>query len=253
MLSGWQQAMTVFLIVIPGFVYQGLRARFRGPTPDDQQEFSLRILRALATSAVFALVYVMVAGCVLILTGTPTKPDRIDITGLEILGAGFGVLTLVFLIPSAAALLFHARAARTQYPELSWRQLFQLYDPTPTAWDFAVNRSRPAFVRVLLDDGRWVGGYAGEDSFFTSYPEPREIFLELGWELDEDGVFGDMVENTAGRWIKCDDARVVEFIEPAAPAAGANTSEETKLGWVAAVLGLVLYRWYKGKGSDQSG
>jgi len=75
LLTGWQQALTVFLIVIPGFVYQGVRARFRGPTPEDQQEFSLRILRALSTSAVFALVYVIAAGLVLIWTGMPKKPQ----------------------------------------------------------------------------------------------------------------------------------------------------------------------------------
>jgi heme/copper-type cytochrome/quinol oxidase subunit 2 len=252
-LAGWQQALTVFLIVIPGFVYQGMRARFRGPTPEDQQEFSLRVLRALATSAVFALVYAMVLGFVLIWTGVPKKPERIEVTALEVLVTGFTVLAVVFLIPSAVALVLHIRTVRKLYPELSPKGWFRIYDPTPTAWDFAINRVGPAFVRVLLDDGRWVGGYAGPDSFYTGYPEAREIFVERGWQVNEQGEFAGEVENTAGRWIKCDDAVVVEFIKPAEPAAETKGSRATKLGWTLLVLGLVVVRWCRGEGSDGRG
>jgi hypothetical protein len=130
---------------------------------------------------------------------------------------------------------------------------FRIYDPTPTAWDFAINRVGPAFVRVLLDDGRWVGGYAGPDSFYTGYPEAREIFVERGWQVNEQGEFAGEVENTAGRWIKCDDAVVVEFIKPAEPAAETKGSRATKLGWTLLVLGLVVVRWCRGEGSDGRG
>jgi Family of unknown function (DUF6338) len=242
LLAGWQQALTVFVIIIPGFVYQGVRARLRGPTPEDQ-DFKVRLLRALATSAIFALGYVTVVGFALIWTGIPKRPEHLEITGLEVFTAGLLTLALVFLFPAAGALVFHVRAVKKLYPNLPRKQWFSIYDPTPTAWDFAVNRVGPSFVRVLLSDGRWVGGYAEEDSFFTSYPEAREIFVEKAWQLDDEGQFGDVVENTAGRWIKCDDALIVEFIKPAAPATGTTARGETKLGWVPLILGLVLLRW----------
>jgi hypothetical protein len=248
LVAGWQQALTVFVIIIPGFVYQGMRVKFRGPRPEDQ-DFKVRLLRALATSAVFALAYVIVIGFVLIWTDIPKLPDNFYVTGLEVFAAGLSVLALVFLVPSGIALVLHVREAKKLYPNLSRKELFSVYDPTPTAWDFAVNRVGPSFVRVLLSDGRWVGGYADEDSFFTSYPEAREIFVEQAFQLNDEGEFGEVVENTAGRWIKCDDAMIVEFVKPAAPARG--TAGETKLGWVPLVLGLVLLRWCRGGGSNR--
>jgi hypothetical protein len=67
-------------------------------------------------------------------------------------------------------------------------------------------------VRALTRDGQWVGGYAGTGSFYSTYPEPRELFVEQAWELDEDGAFVEVVQGTAGMWIKCDDAPVVQFL-----------------------------------------
>lgn len=35
--SGWQQALTLLLAVIPGFIYQGTPSQLRGPTPDERE------------------------------------------------------------------------------------------------------------------------------------------------------------------------------------------------------------------------
>jgi hypothetical protein len=45
--SGWLQALTLLLAVIPGFIYQGTRSQLRGPTPDER-EVGVRILRVTA-------------------------------------------------------------------------------------------------------------------------------------------------------------------------------------------------------------
>ena len=55
-----QQLLITLLLVIPGFVYQQVRIRFRGRLPADI-DLSNRVLRAIATSTVFALMYVAVA------------------------------------------------------------------------------------------------------------------------------------------------------------------------------------------------
>lgn len=241
--GGWQQALTVLVVVIPGFVYQGVRARYRGPTPEDK-EFSVRILRALAQSIRFALAYAMVGGLVLTFTGMPHRPKELRITGLEILGAAALVFALVFVIPAAIAVWTHIRAVKKLYPGIARGEWFDIYNPTPTAWDFASSRVGPGFVRVLLSDGRWVGGYADKASFFSSYPESREIFVEKAYEVDDQGGFQGIVTNTAGRWIKCDDALVVDFLEEAEPATGATAGGEAKIWWTPLVLGLVLLRWW---------
>lgn len=195
-------------MVIPGFVYQGVRTQFRGPTPDDR-ELGARVLRALAMSALLALIYAVVLGPFIkdwVLN--PQKPVE------NIRGAALLVLTLVFVIPAVAAIGLHVRAMGKLYPELPLRQKFQVYDPTPTAWDYASSRIGPGYVRVLTKDGIWVGGYAGPQSFFTSYPESREIYVEQAWSLDDDGEFQAPIEGSAGQWIRCDDVSIVQFLLP---------------------------------------
>lgn len=208
LVSGWQQALTIVVLVIPGFVYQGVRTRFRGPTPDDR-ELGVRVLRALAVSALLTLVYTIVLG--------PMLKDRVlhPQNSLEnIRGAAVLVLMLVFIIPTGVAIGLHVRAISKLYPELPLREKFEVYDPTPTAWDFASSRVSPGYVRVLTKDGIWVGGYAGSQSFFTSYPETREIFVEQAWVLSDEGEFEAVMDGTAGQWIRCDDASIVQFLLP---------------------------------------
>jgi hypothetical protein len=208
LVTGWQQALTVLVIVIPGFVYQVVRSRLRGPTPEDG-DFGVRVLRALTTSGLFALIYLIALGQ--ILTSAISHPrsylDQPRSTALLL-------FVLVFLIPAAVAAAQHAHNIRRLYPKVLWKQVFRVYNPTPTAWDFAVNRVGPGYVRVLSKDGNWVGGYAGEDSFYTNFPQSREVFVETAWRLDEQGKFQKPITGSAGQWIKCDDAPVVEFLRP---------------------------------------
>lgn len=206
LISGWQQALTVLAVVIPGFVYQGVRARLRGPTPGDQ-DLGLRLIRSLAASGVFALVYVLVLGPPLI-SRARTPAHALDSPRLT----AAVLLALVFVVPAATAAALHFREVGRLYPGEPLRSRFNFYNPTPTAWDFATARVGPGFVRILTRDGLWVGGYAGPSSFYSTYPEPREIFVETAWELDGDGAFVRPVDGTNGVWIKCDDAPVVQFL-----------------------------------------
>jgi hypothetical protein len=220
LVSGWQQALTVLVVIIPGFVYQGLRSRLRGPTPEDQ-ELGVRILRALTASGLLALAYVITLGP--LLTDAAQRPlDALDHPRV----AAMILLTLVFVVPAAVAVVLHVRAVSKLYPGLPWREKFSVYDPTPTAWDFAVNRVGPGFVRVLTKDGSWVGGYAGQDSFFTNYPRPREIFIEQAWKLGNSGEFERAIEGSSGEWVKCDDAPIVQFLEAKSVDTGDDKGQE---------------------------
>ncbi len=235
LVTGWQQALTLLVLLIPGFVYQGLLSRMRGPRPEDR-DLSTRIVRALIASALFDLIYVVVLGTRL--TGGVARPqsylDNARSTALWL-------VTLVFLVPATIAVIQHAIAIRRLYPKLPWKEVFRVYNPTPTAWDFAVGRIGPSYVRVLTKDGGWVGGYAGADSFYTSYPETREIFVEQAWRLNDEGDFDQPVEGSAGRWIKCDDAPVVEFLS------GRESDEPNPPGGFARLIAicLVVICWWQ--------
>jgi uncharacterized protein DUF6338 len=104
----------------------------------------------------------------------------------------------------------------------------RIYDPTPTAWDFAFGNAEAGFVRVLTKEGRWVGGYAGPNSFFSSYPEDRELFLEQAWQLNDEGVFDKVIEGSAGVWVDCADAQLVQFLEEKLRAASSMDNGQEK-------------------------
>jgi hypothetical protein len=61
LVSGWQQALTLVAVLIPGFVFQGVRRNRIGPSPEDR-ELAARLVRALAVSVGFSLVYLLCLG-----------------------------------------------------------------------------------------------------------------------------------------------------------------------------------------------
>ncbi|MDO1482245.1 DUF6338 family protein [Rhodococcus ruber] len=211
LVSGWQQALTVLLAVIPGFVYQGVRRSYAGPSPEDR-DLGVRLMRALAFSGLIGLIYLALLGTTL---RDFVRQPIDDLSEGEIFSASLLAIVLVFVVPSAIALAHHGWSAKRNLPSTSWRDRFSMYDPTPTAWDFATRNLEPGSVRILTNDGKWIGGIAGGGSFFTSYPDPREIFLEEAWELNENGEFVQAINGSAGVWVRCDDVQLVQFLHAA--------------------------------------
>lgn len=222
--NGFQLAVLLVLLV-PGIVYQFVRTRLRGPAADDQSAVN-RVLRALGMSCVLSLVYVWLLAPDLVTTmdtaaavaAKGSDPGLRDLAGWALL--------LLFVVPAVLAILvfYIPRAVRRLVRDkwnLSWRLT---YDPVPRAWDFAFWDRDPCFVRILTADGTYVGGWYGPDSFASSFPEPRELYVQAAFLLEEDGTFSCPVEGTAGIYIRCDDIRLVEFVD--APSGLPDDAEE---------------------------
>jgi hypothetical protein len=242
------QLAILIMFVIPGLVYQAVRARLAGEAPQNRDTTN-KILRALAASVVLVSVYLITLGPALLrIAGDTTAETRAWIAGHP-REVGVLAFTLLFAAPALAALVAARRwrigeavarvrcrwlLAPGRWPAshapgkqvnraLSWlaAQCEQRgglrYDATPTAWDWAVDHGArsPGFVRVLGKDGSWKGGAFARGSYFTSFPEPPAIFVEAAWQLDGDGEFVAQQPGTSGAWIPCVDALVVEFLAPA--------------------------------------
>lgn len=195
-------------LVVPGFVYQGMLRRFRGPNPEDR-DVSVRILRAFTTSALLALVYLAVLGGRILEIQDPDGELRRQPRLLA-----WYALVLVFVIPAALVVIQRWIGAKVSGSTGDWLRKRKLttYDPTPTAWDFSFTGRGPRWIRVLLADGSWVGGYFGEQSYASSWPEAQQLFIQEQYEMTEDGGFGAAVGASAGVYVRCDDVRVVEFL-----------------------------------------
>ncbi|GAA3134909.1 DUF6338 family protein [Streptomyces rectiviolaceus] len=204
------QLAVLILFVLPGAVYQFLRERWRGPIPQERT-LSERILRALVASVVLDTAYLVAVGPEVLrlvrvgqggLLHGDVPDERLRLVGLV-------GLALFVAVPAAAAAALSLRQRR---------QLRARYQGTPSAWDHIFRDRRPCFVRLRLRDGTWVGGWYGNKSYATSYPQPRELHLESAWRMRDDGSFTERVEGTAGLHVRGADVDIVEMVDPPASA-----------------------------------
>lgn len=92
------------------------------------------------------------------------------------------------------------------------RLILQPFHPVPTSWDFVFSKGLPASVIVTLKDGRSVFGYWGENSFASTEPTERDIFIEKVFQAPEDGGPCRERPRSKGMLILAEEIRHIEFM-----------------------------------------
>ena len=197
------QVGIILLLVLPGATYQFVRERARGLAPG-HKDLGERIFRAVTAGITLDTVYVVLAGPWLVhlvydrrrgwLTGAADNPRVAALTAI----------LLLIVLPAVAACLVSW---------LSSRGSRSAYDPTPTAWDSAFRHRGHCLVRVRLKSGAWTGGWYGEGSFASSYPEAADLYLQTAWAVSRSGRFEGPLESSDGIYIRMDDVEFLDFIE----------------------------------------
>jgi hypothetical protein len=195
------QVLVIVFFLIPGLNATWALERLAGRTTLPPAE---RLFRAMAWSV---LIYVA-ASPWLLRVGHRIAARRTLSPWEPIVGMAL----LVFVAPVALALSILALRRSKHVKDLLGR--LTRIRPAPTPWDFAFDRGHPYFARVELRDGKMLGGLFGKDSFAAAYPGRQDLFLERAWRLDEEGSFVAEVHDTAGVWLRAEDIRLVEFLEP---------------------------------------
>lgn len=195
------------LFVLPGVVYQTTRTRLQGPHAEEQENTG-RLMRALTASTVLIGIYTVAIGPALLDLTQGTGDDsyaalRANARSVALLG-----LALLIAVPVVVALIEDWNVRRKEKGQAR-------YDPTPTAWQWAVKRAfnQPGFVRVLTEEGIWVGGYYASKSHASGFPRPPELFIQHGYYMGDDGEFLAPKQASRGAWVRCDNATVVEFMD----------------------------------------
>lgn len=220
---------------MPGSVYQIVRARLAGEAPPNRDAAN-KVLRALAASVVLASLYLIALGPRLIGVFEGSRDASRDWIAKNPRATGLLALFLLFIVPATCAVIaarrwyigeriaeFRGRGfldeegrtgawapIRAINATLAWlarRSTMRgglRFDPTPTAWDWAVDHAVDGlgFVRVLGKDNQWKGGAFSGGSYFTTYPEPPAVFVEQAWQLDGPGT----IRGGAGRLSRCVDS-----------------------------------------------
>ncbi|WP_404385014.1 DUF6338 family protein [Knoellia locipacati] len=201
------ELLLLLLFVVPGFVYQAVRISVRGRLPLDV-DLSTRLVRAIVSSAVFGLVYLVVFGDLLV---QAARGEGFAFRNVRV-GAAMA-LGLGIVVPALGAV---ARVPQWPWVQRLGGRLPQVtkYDPTPTGWDKAFQNSSECFIRILTKDGTWIAGYYGGASYATSYPEDQQLFLEKAHAVSDTGEIGDEVENSLGVLVQCSEIQLLQIVAP---------------------------------------
>jgi len=216
--SSLDQVILFVLFVLPGITFSTVRTALTGWRAPD---FSVgaRILEALFISALFDGVYLVIFGELI----ARYARANISLLAFALTGNIFLLLVALIVVPGllgwVASLGLHREARVTKGGKEGWRirKSANNYRSTPQAWDFKVLDAGGLFVRVRLENGTYYGGWYSSQSLASTYPQPRDLFIESQWKLNANGDFVGKMTNTRGVWIPINDKTVVEWIGPSTP------------------------------------
>jgi len=117
---------------------------------------------------------------------------------------------VILLMPSVWGILWGLSIQHSWSAWIRKKLRIRGVHPTKRAWDHKFGQLRPEMILVTLRDGSTVAGYFGPQSFASSDPTDRDVFIEQLWRINEDGPW-EVLENSAGIWLRGSDIRFIEF------------------------------------------
>lgn len=114
----------------------------------------------------------------------------------------FGLIILV--APIIWAFIFHKISNK------KWFSKF-LINPIKSSWDSFFSKRECYYVIVTLKNGRKIGGKYGLKSFSSTFPNPKEIYIEEVWKLNKNGGFKKKTKQTEGILITENEISTIEF------------------------------------------
>jgi len=213
--------LALVVLVLPGIVWVSVRTAVRGRRPNDA-DVAGRVLQALVISVALDAAYLLVLGPAAVRRLTAaTDPGA---AGIRTTAAA--VLVLGIAVPALLAYLVHGepewKPVHRRAPKwLALPRRTTTQQSIPTAWDKAAP-NLGGWVRIRLADGKWVGGWIGDGSYVSTYPEPRDIYVSDQHDMAKDGTIGAMLPDSAGFWIALQDGDLVEWTNAPPTPPGAN-------------------------------
>lgn len=183
-------------VLVPGMIILFVRSQFvtgrlNPPHP---------ILSYLAVSGVYYALVLLAVNPVPYLQG-PGQGKRL------------GWFLLVFVLPVILGLLLGYDAQKQfLYRFFRWVGRPIGLNPVhgmPSAWDRKFGNMNEQWVLVTLNDGTRFGGFLGEDSFMSSDPNERDIYIQWVYDIDENNNWSSRGDN--GILVVAGKIRTMEF------------------------------------------
>lgn len=202
MLDTFQGFLLFIVFLVPGFIFRTIEGQFA--YIDKRLEWGKFALGLLARSTV---VYSIAAPWIYQIWSEHTlEPDPLLL--------GYLIAAVALLLP--VPLGFAAGVARQfEWPrriiEKFGLETFEAHR-IPTAWDRVFSKITNSWIVVTFNDETQVYGWYGDESYVSSDPDERDLFISHVVKVSENGD-KEFVENTKGVYINARDIRTIEFID----------------------------------------
>lgn len=118
-------------------------------------------------------------------------------------------ILIIFIIPASIGAILGLNVKLGWTKKLLCNLKINTVHPVDTAWDWHFGTCTACWVMISLKDGTKWAGYAGGNSFMSSSPSERDIFIEKVYDVsDETDVWTPRVSSV---WISHQEIQTIEF------------------------------------------
>ena len=114
------------------------------------------------------------------------------------------IVFVLIIIPALEAFAFFFCSQKKWFSSI-------LVSPVKGVWDPFFSKRESYYVIVTLKNGRKIAGKYGKDSYSSTYPHPKELYLQEVWKLNEKNGFEKIVPKTEGILISDNEISTIEF------------------------------------------
>lgn len=119
-------------------------------------------------------------------------------------------LFLVIIGPASLGVLLGVGAQKGLFRWLMQKLGMNPIHPHPTAWDWWFAKPCERWIVIVLKDGTMFGGYFGSNSFASSDPKERDVFIETIYVIESNGMWTNTGEK--GLLVSQSEIRTLEFL-----------------------------------------
>lgn len=197
-ISSIEVVLYTAMFVLPGFIMNKIIDTLNPPRKVSESSFFLSCLGySLINTAIWSWAYVLLYP----ISENENRANFYWIALLAVTVAGAIICSTVIGLIKQHRLIYR----------IAQNLKITVIDPTPTAWDFRLFTPSGSFVLVTLTDGKEVQGWFGGNSFASSDPQERDIFIEKVFLKSNDSeTWVDNPEND-GIYISKDMIKYIEF------------------------------------------
>lgn len=116
---------------------------------------------------------------------------------------------LTFVGPAVLGLLLGVNIQKDLFRRVLQRCGLNPVHVIPTAWDWKFGVMKEQWVLVTLKDGTRFAGFCGNDSFMSSDPAERDIYIQWIYDIDDNNNWSQRGEN--GVLIAAGEISTIEF------------------------------------------